>query len=91
MRGSGRVPVKKQHFSQSFLAGVGGTDESSFSEPREKFTASEGDPVFLDGTLKYHTQGDLFASCHRRLLIFSTYAGTKTGLGGRRHAERLSV
>lgn len=24
-----------------------------------------------------------------RLLIFSTYAGTKTGLGGRRHAERL--
>ncbi|CAE7224938.1 PDK [Symbiodinium necroappetens] len=24
-----------------------------------------------------------------RLLIFSTYAGTKTGIGGRRHAERL--
>ena len=23
-----------------------------------------------------------------RLLIFSTYAGTKTGIGGRRHAER---
>jgi len=25
------------------------------------------------------------------LLIFSTYAGTKTGLGGRRHAERRLV
>ena len=26
-----------------------------------------------------------------RLLIFSTYAGTKTGIGGRRHAERFLV
>ena len=24
-----------------------------------------------------------------RLLIFSTFGGSKTGLGGRRHAERL--